>query len=256
MSQAGFFTTLRSSDHDFTAALRFLDDYAKRIYGRGHHQKAYHHFVPRFDLEQHTDTYELYGELPGFRREDIIIEAHDDHNLQISGSISPLKSQSPSSESKASKDAPDATKPQDETAPEATNGEASVTAPESGLHAKAAPPPHGPFEKATTAQERYLNARFGDVLDPRDSFIPNEDASAEATNPMVMPQVRYLISERHPSSFHRAFHFPTPIRKDEITASMQDGVLHISAKRAPVPPPFKVQVMGDLESFSYPPVVA
>jgi HSP20 family molecular chaperone IbpA len=257
MSQAGFFTTLRSSDHDFIAALRFLDDYAKRIYGRGHHQKSYHHFVPRFDLEQHSDTYELYGELPGFRREDIIIEAHDDHNLQISGSISPLKSQQPSSsEIKVSKDEPDGTKPQDETTPGETSGEPSEPAPEPAPAAKVTPAPVGGLENTTTAQERYLNARFGDVLGPHADFVSRDDVSAGSTDAMMIPQVRHLISERHPCSFHRAFHFPTPIKKDEITATMQDGVLHILAKRAPMPPPVKVQVMSDLDSLSHPVVVA
>jgi len=252
MSRPDFFTTLRSSDHDFIAALRFLDDYTKNIYERGSRHQTYHHFVPRFDLEQHADTYELYGELPGFRREDIIIEANDDHNLQVSGSISPPKSEPlHSDESKATKDvAGSTTQPQDQNASKETNGEAGAETsaeepkPKPEATSKAKEPPLSPehinsLEKTTTNQERYLDARFGDVLNPHPSLVPKDEG--EDPDAMI-PKVRYLISERQPSAFHRAFHFPTPIKKEEITATMQHGILHVSLKRATIPPPVKVKV--------------
>lgn len=264
MSLAGFLSTLRSSDHDFITALRFLDDYAKQVYERGRHHQAYHHFVPRFDLEQHGDTYQLYGELPGFRREDIIIEAHDDRNLQVSGSISNLTPQPPSSENKESKDIVNSsTKPQDENttkeapeeapkeAPEeAPNGEIPKPTQESAPPAEVPQPTPDPLENTTTKHERYLNARFGDVLDPHAEFVHGQDdteASPEAKD--ANPKVRYLISERHPCSFNRTFHFPTSIKKDEITATMQDGILHITAPRAPMPPPVKVPICYDIADY-------
>ena len=273
MSHADLFSTLRSSDHDFIAALRFLDDYTKHIYERGRRHQPYHHFVPRFDLEQHADTYELYGELPGFRREDIIIEAHDDHNLQVSGSISRLTSEPQfSSESKESKDATNSTtKPEAEKGPkDASNAEEPKTTQESTSSAEepktaqeSTPSTEEPkttqgstssanksrsksdrLEATTTNQERYLTARFGDVLDPHAYFIRDKDNTAEVEEPV--PEVRYLISERYPSAFHRAFRFPTPIKKDKVVATMQDGILHITAPRAPMPPPVKVQVWNEI----------
>jgi HSP20 family molecular chaperone IbpA len=252
MSHSDFFSTLRSSDHDFIAALRFLGEYAGHVYERGHHHQSYRHFVPRFDLEQHEDTYELYGELPGFRREDILIEAHDDH-LQVSGSISRLTSEpaAAASESKKSENVNNSTiEPKDQKAlKEAPNGEEPKPTQKSTSSAKVPPPTSDAIERTTTAQERYLNARFGDVLDPHAKFVREKD-EPEATD--TMPEVRCLISERRPSAFHRAFHFPTPIKKDEVAATMQDGILHISAKRAPMPPPVKVKVRDDLEALSYP----
>jgi HSP20 family molecular chaperone IbpA len=250
MSLSDFFPTLRSSDHDFIAAIRFFDDYAKQIYERGRHHQAYHHFVPRFDLEQHGDSYELYGELPGFRREEIIIEAHDNHNLQVSGSISCLTPPPPTpSDFERPKDVADSTtKPQDQKlSKEVSNGEESRRTQESASGAKAPPPKLDPRE-ATTSQERYLNARFGDVLNPHPVYA-NEQEDSEASpedGADAVPKVRYLISERHPRAFHRAFHFPTPIKKDEVTATMQDGILHIAAPRAPMPLPVKVPVKNDL----------
>jgi len=249
MSRPDLFSALRSSNHDFIAAFRFLDDYAKHLYERGRRHLSYRHFVPRFDLEQHADTYELYGELPGFRREDIIIEAHDDHNLQVSGSISRLTSEpepQPSSESKEPKDATNSTtRPQDEIAPkDASNAEEPTPTQESTSGPAEAPPKPNTLEGTMTKQERYLNARFGDVLDPHANFARDQDDTEEP-----VPKVRYLISERHPSSFHRAFHFPAPIKKDEIIATMRDGILHITAPRAPMPPPVKVEVQNNVENY-------
>lgn len=226
MSRPDFFTAIRSSDHDFIAALRFLDEYAKQVHERGHHHQVYRNFIPRFDFEQHGDTYQLYGDLPGFRREDIVIEANDERNLQVSGSISPLTSQPPpKSESKGSKDTKGSTTESQDTP--------------------------STSEPTTTNQERYLNARFGDVLDPHAEFVDGQDGNEVSPDiPDAMPKVRFLISERNPCSFHRAFHFPTPIKKDEVTATMQDGVLHITAPRAPMPPPVKVQVKNETEYYS------
>jgi HSP20 family molecular chaperone IbpA len=241
MSHTGFLSTLRSSDYDLIAALRFLDEYGRHVQEHMEQHKVYHHFNPRFDLEQFEDTYELYGELPGFRREDISIEAHDDHNLQVSGCIDHLNDQPPPpSQSRPSKDPVD---PSVESLRENESKQAPKTKDSNDDHEAAssrqvpATAPD-PLEATTTKHERYLNARFGDVLDPHATFIDEEPAA----KPAAKPKVRYLISERHPSQFHRAFHFPTPIKKDEITATMENGILHITARRAPMPPPVKVQV--------------
>lgn len=92
MSHSDFLTTLRSTDHDFVAALRFLDDYARRRvlpYSHGNfsssEEETQRQFVPRFDLEEHEDRYEIYGELPGVRKENINVEANDDRNIVIKG---------------------------------------------------------------------------------------------------------------------------------------------------------------------------
>lgn len=232
MSHPDFFSTLRSSDHDFIAALRFLDGYAKHVHERGHHHHVYYNFVPRFDLEQHDDTYELYGELPGFRREDVIIEAHDDHNIQVSGSAPRLASQpATSSNTNGSKDT-----------------KASTAESQNGASAS------DRLETTTTTQERNPDARFGDGLDPNVQFVENsKHTEARPENSNAVPKARILISERHPGSFHRAFHFPMPIKKDEVTATMQDGILHITAPRAPTPPPVKVPVR--YKPVSYPGLV-
>jgi hypothetical protein len=99
MSHSDFFTALRSTDYDFIAALRFLDDYVRRSAGSHSHghfsssdEEAHRQFVPRFDLEEHGDRYEIYGELPGVRKENVNVEANDDRNIVISGWLTRMAS--------------------------------------------------------------------------------------------------------------------------------------------------------------------
>lgn len=249
----GFFTTLHSSDHNFTAALRFLDDYARHIHSSAYPSHIYHSFVPRFDLVQHDDAYELYGDLPGFRREDIIIEANDNCNIQVSGCLSRLTTLP-----KGSRDSPPieyTTEP-----PMGSQQEDLLNGNEPNSYQGPSPAakqsmkkfgsaPKDRLERATTRQERYLNSRFGDVLDPNAPFVDSDEVINEDKQTSAKPSVRYLISERHPTQFHRTFHLPTPIRKDEVTATMEDGVLHITAPRAPMPPPVKVPIKSHTDYY-------
>lgn len=92
MSHSDFLSALRSTDHDFIAALRFVDDYMRRrtvSHSREHSsssdEETYLHFVPRFDLEEFEDRYEIYGELPGVRKENLNVDAIDERNIVISG---------------------------------------------------------------------------------------------------------------------------------------------------------------------------
>jgi hypothetical protein len=145
------------------------------------------------------------------------------------------------------------TKLQDQKAPkEASNGEETTPTQESASGAKVPPPTSDPI---TTNQERYLNARFGDVLDQHAEFVHRqEDTKASPEVIDATPKARYLISERHSSAFHRAFHFLTPIKKDDVIVTVQDGILHITPPRASMSPPVKVLVRNDIEN--YPAVVA
>jgi len=244
MSGPDFISTVRSTDHDFVAGLRFLDEYAKHLASRSGHSSDVlgHHFVPRFDLEEHEHNYELYGELPGFDRDHIIVEANDDHNIQISGWI-PRKHADVAvvldpSVPVVHRDIPlgkpdssierfgEVLNPHRESLSDAPVASHSVAAP--APESTPAAVPHLPHE------HRPETARFGDVLDPHANFVHRpKDAK---------PKVKYLIAERQYGQFHRAFHFPKPIKKEEVQARLENGVLHISAPRKEVEPPMRVEV--------------
>jgi HSP20 family molecular chaperone IbpA len=255
MSGPELITTLRSTDHDFTAGLRFLDEYAKHLSSRTRHSSddMGHRFVPRFDLEEHEETYELYGELPGFDKDHIAVEANDDHNIQISGWVPRKLHRDHAASSKIASSSTDITDPtvevqhhdvpKEEHRPSVERfGEVlshhrpplsdAPAVSQSPNPENPAPPAH-----ATPHEHRPDTARFGDTLDPHATFVhrPKDGASGK-------PKVKYLIAERQFGQFHRAFHFPSPIKKDEVSARMDNGILHISAPKAAVPPPTKIEI--------------
>lgn len=85
------------------------------------------------------------------------------------------------------------------------------------------------------------------MLDPHAEFDKTETKEGDKAGEShkvkeSKPKVHRIISERQFGQFHRAFHFPSPIEKDEVTARMENGILHVTAPRAPVPPPRKVEV--------------
>jgi HSP20 family molecular chaperone IbpA len=259
MSAPELTSTLRSSDHDFVAGLRFLDEFVKHLsYRRSSYvsEDLSHQFVPRFDLEEHEQSYELYGELPGLDKDHIVVEANDDRNIQISGWI-PRKHHdgaAPSAEATPGTDATDPfVKVQHHDVPAAHHGsimerfgevlnphhEPASSGSPSTLPSSAAPestPAVAHPPKAAHEHKPEL-ARFGDVLDPHASFVhtPKDATSGK-------PKVKYLVAERHFGQFHRGFHFPSPIKKNDVQARIDNGILHITAPKAAVPPPTKIEI--------------
>jgi len=74
----------------FHPLFRLLDDFDQ--YSRGsdsgkHHQSRSESkiFVPKFDVKEHVDRYELHGELPGIEQKDVEIEFSDTQTLTVRG---------------------------------------------------------------------------------------------------------------------------------------------------------------------------
>lgn len=233
---------LRSTDHDFVAGLRFLDEYAKHLFSRTSNDLS-HQFVPRFDLEEHEETYELYGELPGFDRDHITVEANDDRNIQISGWI-PRKHTDAAVVSDPSVTVQHHNLPAVEHQPTLERFGEELNPHHEAHHDTPAPvvsqslatpnPSPAPGTNQPPHEGKPEIARFGDVLNPHASFVHKAKDGK--------PKVRYLIAERQYGQFHRSFHFPSPIKKDEVQARLDNGILHISAPKAAVPPATKIEI--------------
>jgi len=255
MSGPELIPTLRSTNHDFIAGLRVLEEYAKHLSSHNIYSSddVGRRFVPRFDLEEHEQSYELYGELPGFDKDHIIVEANDDHNIQISGWISRKHHGDHAASSKIASPGTDTTDPSvkvehhdvpqeehhasTERVGEVLNPHREPLSSEPVIPQSLDARESSPAVHETT-HERYPEiARFGDVLDHHASFVhrPKDGASGKH-------RPRYLVSERQFGQFHRTFHFPRPIKKDEVSARIDNGILHISAPRAAVSPPTKIEI--------------
>lgn len=165
-------------------------------------------FLPRFDVKETKDAYELTGELPGVDQANINIEWSDEHTLSISGRSESRKSRT------------------------------NVTEP-------AAASASSPTESETAEADSPAYQRPS-VEDDAQDFVAVEKPTAEASSPAasseekaVEPEAaapaeraRYLISERSSGSFRRVFKFPGHVDHDNVKAALKNGVLSISAPKA------------------------
>lgn len=72
-----------SSPNGFDTLLRLLD--TSEAAPRHSHQSHVRSFTPRFDVREGESGYELHGELPGIKQEDVDIEFVDSNTLVIKG---------------------------------------------------------------------------------------------------------------------------------------------------------------------------
>lgn len=257
MSGPELISTLRSTDHDIIAGLRFLDEYAKNLAFRRSSSAAdhtAHSFVPRFDVEEHEQSYEIYGELPGFDKDHVIVEANDDRNIQISGWIT-RKQHDAGAPSTIASPGTDITDPfvkihhhevaQEDHQRPTVERFGEVLNPHREPLPASSDGPGTSQSLAAAVQEKTPHepkpelARFGEVLNPHAIFLQRSKEGAKEK-----PKVRYLVAERQFGQFHRTFHFPSPIKKDEVQATLENGVLHITAPKAAAAPPTKIEVKG------------
>jgi len=71
----------------FNPLFRLLDDFDNYNRGNSSHQHRGHlkSFNPRFDVKELGESYELHGELPGVKQQDIEIEFTDSQTITIRG---------------------------------------------------------------------------------------------------------------------------------------------------------------------------
>ena len=71
-----------ASDHEFNSIFHLLDELDRHLF---HRRRLLHTYVPRFDLEEFSNSYVLTGEVPGLQRSDLSLIATDNHSLEIHG---------------------------------------------------------------------------------------------------------------------------------------------------------------------------
>jgi HSP20 family protein len=180
-------------------------------------------FLPRFDVKELKDSYELLGELPGVDQKDISVEWTDGNTLTISGH----------SESRVEKTlrAPSTVPASTETATEEKPAEtASYHAPsveEEDDGELISKPGESDTETIASTSEKVAEA----VADPETS-----------TPETPVEQPRYWVSERRSGSFSRSFKFPVRIEQENVKASLKNGILSIVVPKAVIPAPRTIVV--------------
>lgn len=242
--------------------LQLLNNLANHLSSPLHHQSYHHHYYPRFDIEEHAYSYEIYGDLPGVQRASLHIAILDEHTLEISGTTTDTAATAAARH-----------RPSDPSSgAAATGGESGDATLDDLARADSVPitQRRQPNAPPTLAAAHAEDAAAEDARRHRggEGAVPVEDAKPDArpvgkqeakpdadvdggeltkthcqhNRAEVEPpaaaekeaKVKYLMRERQSGDFHRLFTFVNAIREREVTARFHDGVLHVTVPKGPM----------------------
>lgn len=175
-------------------------------------------FAPRFDIKEAPSAYELHGELPGIKQEDIDIQFVDANTLVIKGRTT--------RESTRTNDIDVKGKAIESTStPKAIDGDNASEVSSN-------------FRKASVDDE-YVDAGAEREGPAATTVTEGAPAPTSGTNSEVAPAAevekpghKYWVSERSVGEFQRTFSFPGKVDQEAVKASLKDGILSIVVPKA------------------------
>ncbi|GAP83381.1 putative heat shock protein 30 [Rosellinia necatrix] len=227
-----FYATPNNDFGKFGGLVRFIDDWDKHFSqqndrrGNGQFRQArrVQTFNPRFDVRETEQGYELHGELPGVEKKDINIEFSDQRSIVISGRV----------ERTYTAGTPPAGLLSDSAVSGAIVDEA---------HSDDGSETHSNKSFQATVEDEAAednDATAAGTTTAVDTPKP-ETAVAEPQQPQQQQQQqqqqkeKFWIQERSVGSFSRTFAFASHIDYENVTASMENGILTVSVPKAKKP---------------------
>jgi HSP20 family molecular chaperone IbpA len=237
-------------EHNFRTLFRLLDEVEQcsaaqqRHHARQQAARRVPSFTPRFDLEETESTYELRGELPGVDKDQVEIAFSDPQTIIVRGkSERSFTSGTP---------APAAAAPAVEATPEQANSAAPTTEESAAAattesensiedsvlieHEHASEGSSVKSYQATVEDEAEEGKTTPAATETPAPAAPATTEAAPQGSPKaaepVTPKPRYWVSERSVGQFARSFRFPSRVEHEQVTASMNDGVLIVSVPKA------------------------
>jgi len=206
-----FQRTFYQPEPSFGALFRLFDDfenYSRETQPRGHGRR-HRVFNPRFDVRESEAAYELHGELPGVDAKDVSIEFTEPQTMVVRGHVE--------------RNYTAGTQPAAEQAPVEDAEMSGAITPGSEISEKASHQATVADEETETAKENGEEA-FTVVDSPKKEEAKKEEAPK--------PKERFHHQERSTGSFSRTFNFPLRVNEDEVTARLNNGVLHVTVPKA------------------------
>jgi HSP20 family molecular chaperone IbpA len=199
-----------SNDTSFTPLFRLLDDFdtysrQNATEGSSTRRSPLTPFAPKFDIRETADTYELHGELPGMKKENVSIEFTDAQNMLIRGKVERTYTAG--------------TAPNGTHAVENKRDQKAITGAESPKPHKATVEDAGQEEEGFTAVEKTEASQ-------------GSEAQAIQKSAAQPDRAKYWLSERTIGEFSRTFNFPARVDQDGVTANLTDGILNITVPKA------------------------
>ncbi|KAK4447960.1 30 kDa heat shock protein [Podospora aff. communis PSN243] len=183
-------------------------------------------FRPKFDVHETATAYELHGELPGIEKENLNIEFTDPQTMVVRGRVERTSETKPEAEEQA------ATTNEPEAAPAAE--EKTSDADETASNASS----HG-WHHATVEDDPEEPATPPGASTPTESETPKTEV-AKRVAPTVQkapapaePKEKVWLHERSIGQFSRTFTFPSRVEHENVSASLDNGVLSIVVPKAP-----------------------
>ncbi|KAF2174263.1 hypothetical protein M409DRAFT_16527 [Zasmidium cellare ATCC 36951] len=198
--------------NEFAPMFRLMDDYAAHRTGSlnsnewpSSFSSTFKSFTPKFDVKENKDSYELHGELPGIKQENVNIEFTDAQTLTIKGRTEHVREE----------------------------GERAAGLVEGGEQQKQIEGNNG-YHKPSVEEEGSKQASSDKNTEVQKSSSEEAKQSEK--------QSKYWVSERSVGEFARTFSFPTRVDQENVKASLKDGVLSIVVPKAQAPTSKKINI--------------
>jgi len=192
------------SSTSFTPLFRLLSDFDN--FNRGVERPLHAQmktFVPKFDVKELKQAYELHGELPGIEQKDIEIEFTDDQTLNVKGRV--VRSST------------------SDTSPAGfVEGEAVQGAIAEGEHTN-----NKDHDYKATVEDEDANKE-----NAPEEGVANQQTAVQVKQTPQEPSEKFWVSERTVGEFSRSFSFPVRVDQDNVRASMKNGILSIIVPKA------------------------
>ncbi|KAF7553116.1 hypothetical protein G7Z17_g3867 [Cylindrodendrum hubeiense] len=197
-----------SSDASFSPLFRLLDDFSNHYSPQTARRAPIAQWQPDFDIRETEEAYELHGEFPGTKKENVHIHFTEPQTMLVHGKTERSYTSS--------------------TPPAGLIGDTQVSE-----------------SAATSTDEKRKSLQSTVEDDSQDVSNDSVKASSDAGNsePKEIEHTRtsptkpadtakYWVSERTVGEFSRSFHFPTRVDQDGVTANFKDGILTIVVPKA------------------------
>jgi HSP20 family molecular chaperone IbpA len=167
-------------------------------------------FTPRFDVTETSDSYELYGEVPGLAQDDLSIEFSDAQTLLITGKTQRVLS--------------------------------TETAQEQPIVSE-----KGKEREVDTSSEKSHAPTVEDDYDDADTPVPTPATTTTAVAEEQQPQPqapatesaalkpKFWVAERKVGEFARSFSFSQRVEQDFVSADLKNGILHVVVPKSQKP---------------------
>jgi len=215
---------------EFVPFFRALEDIAQPQ-TRAQRHGGLRSFTPKFDVWETSDKYVIQGELPGAAMDNVNIDWHKDI-LQISGKVNHSKCTRSTSPAAGAGETQVAEAPATPTKDNQATVEDDYVVADADAEASEKPvtPP--------TDQAEEKGKAVADTADNKCSRYSQYKRCGGGNGGTF----RYWVSERSYGQFNRTFSFPTTIDHDNISATLNNGVLEVRVPKTQAPAPHRVQI--------------